>query len=34
MTTLQNTGKFRSFRTDTKNDQNQEGNASGYLNLI
>lgn len=29
MTTLQNTGKFRSFRTDTKNDQNQEGNASG-----
>nr|XP_003707004.1 PREDICTED: DNA polymerase epsilon catalytic subunit A [Megachile rotundata] len=31
MTTLQNTGKFRPFKTNVKNqaDQNQEGNASG-----
>ena len=29
MTSLQNTGKFRPFKGNARNDQNQERNASG-----
>lgn len=30
MASLQNTGRFRPFKSNFKNDQNQEGNTSGY----